>query len=399
MKRTIINAITLILLTTIIGVTAAMAQDDKKYQELAVKLVQAGSVKPGDVVVIDGGKHLIPLMESIAVEAQKAGGMPIMFLESDRVTRSYYTEVPEKYLEQEPRFWAEWLKNTNVFIGLPGSEDYKAIIEGVPETRFAKISKANSFFGDLLSSLPIRQVSIDLPTRQAAENNGMDFAAYQRVMMDGINADYQSISVQGNRLRERVKKAKQIRITSPHGTDFTFSPAPGREIYVDDGIVTEERAKSKLIAQRIASFPGGNVFFAPLETSANGQIAVPKMQCRYEPMNNVTFDFKDGIMRNFKAGTNGQCFQEGMSLNTGSKDRFGSIWLGVNPSLRTVEDGTAHFLPFNAAGMVYVGIGDNRLYGGTNNSTTGYAFPITNATVSVDGKIIIKDGRLMSPEN
>ncbi len=394
MKRIIIKSIALMLFTTIFGISAANAQDDKKYQELAVRLVQSASIKPGDVVNIDGGKHMIPLMEAVAIEVQKAGGMPVMFLESDRVARSYYTEVPEKYLEQEPRFWAEWLKNTNVAIFLPGSEDWKAVIDGVPESRFAKISKASSFFGDLLSSLPIRQVGIDLPTKQDAESNGMDFPAYEKIIMEGINADYPSISAQGNKLQKMVKNAKQIRITSPAGTDFTFSLAPSREVYVDDGIVTEERAKSKLFAQRIASLPGGNVFFAPLETSANGKVVVPKMECRYAPMNNVNFEFKNGMMQNFKAGTNGECFQERMKTRTGQKDMFGAIWLGINPSLKIVEDGSAHFRPFNAAGMVYVGIGDNRLYGGSNNSTAGYAFPVTNATVTIDGKIIIKDGKL-----
>src|SRR5690242_13965322 len=33
------------------------------------------AIHPGDVVIIDGGKHTIDLMEAIAVEAEKAGGM------------------------------------------------------------------------------------------------------------------------------------------------------------------------------------------------------------------------------------------------------------------------------------------------------------------------------------
>ncbi len=394
MKRIIIKSIALMLLTTILGISAATAQDDKKYQELAVRLVQSASVKPGDVVVVDGGKHIIPLMEAVAIEVQKAGGMPIMFLESDRVTRSFYTEVPEKYLEQEPRFFGEWLKHTNVYISLPSTEDNKALIEGVPESRFAKISKAGDFFANLLNSLPIRLVGTNFPTKQDAEINGMDFPAYQKVMMDGINADYQSISVQGNKLRAMVKNAKQIRITSPAGTDITFRLAPGREIYMDDGIVTEEEAKSKNYAQRIGTLPGGNVFFAPLETSANGKVVVPKMQCRYAPMNNVNFEFKNGLMQNFKAETNAECFQETMKAYTGPKDKFGAVWLGINPSLRIVEDGSANFRPFNAAGMVYIGVGENRLYGGNNNANAGYAFPVTNATVSIDGNIVIKDGNL-----
>lgn len=376
------------------AVILSNAQTSDKTQKLAVRLVQSASVMPGDVVIVDGGKHLIPLMESVAIEVQKAGGMPVMFLESDRVARSYYTEVSEKYLEQEPRFWAEWLKRTNVFISLPGFENWKAIIDGVPDTRFAKINKAGSFFGDLLNTLPIRNVSINFPTKQDAENVGMDFPTYQKIMMEAINTDYRTISAQGERLRQMLKNAKQVKITSPAGTDLTFSLAPNREVYLDDGIVTAEEAKSKILAQRIAALPGGNVFFAPMETSANGKVVAPKDLCRYAPMNDISFDFKSGMLQNFKAATNGECFLEGIKAAAGAKEMFGAVWIGLNPNLRVVEDGKASFRPFNAAGMVHIGIGDNRLYGGGNNSTYGYSFPITNATVAIDGKIVIKDGKL-----
>jgi Leucyl aminopeptidase (aminopeptidase T) len=374
---------------------SANAQDDKGSQQLAMKLVQSGSVKTGDVVVVEGGKHMVPLMEAVAIEVQKAGGMAVMFLDSDRVTRSFYTEVPEKYLEQEPRFLGEWLKHANVYIGLPATEDRKGLIDGVPETRFAKLAKANDFFAGLLSSLPIRVVNIDFPTKQDAEINGLEFPAYQKLVIDGVNADYHSISAQSNKVQLALQNAKQIKVTSPAGTDITFSLAPGREIYVDDGIVTEEETRSKVFAQRIAALPGGNVFFAPLETSSNGQVVVPKMQCRFAPMNDVSFEFKDGMLQNFKAGTNGECFQQTMKPYSGSTGRFGAVWIGTNPSLRIVEEGNANFRPFNAAGMVYLGIGENRIYGGNNSTNLNYQFPITNATVEVDGKAIIKNGKLL----
>lgn len=384
-----------LLFLLLVFAASTNAQDDKYYQSLALRLVQSSSIKPGDVVLIEGGKHMIPLMEATAIETQKLGGMPVLLLDSDRALRSLYTEVPEKYLEQEPRFWGEWLKSANVFIGLPWTDNVKSMIDGVPESRFAKLAKASSFFAEVMNSAPVRNISIDFPTKQDADRYGMDFPMYEKMMLDAINADYAAVSRQGQTLREMLKTAKQIRVTSPAGTDFTFSPAPGRDAYVDDGIVTEERAKSKLFAQKVAALPGGNVFFAPLETSANGKVVVPHMSCRMNPMNDVTFDFKKGQIQNFKAATNGECFQETMKPYAGPKDVFGRIWFGINPALRVVEDGKANFRPFNAAGMVYVGVGDNRIYGGANTTDTGYTFPITNASVTIDGKIVIKNGKLV----
>ena len=381
-----------VFVSTAVGINA---QTDESTQKLAARMVLSASLKPGDVVMIDGGKHMIPLMEAVAIEVQKAGGMPVMFLYTDRVTRSYYTDVPEKFLELEPRFWGEWYKNANVLISLPTSEDNAALFQGVSETKMAKINKAFDFLNAAVSSLPIRVVSADFPSKKDAELVGLDFPVYEKLMMDGIYADPALLTATGGNLRQLLTGAKQVRITTAAGTDFTFSLAPGREVYIDDAVVTQERAKSKLIAQRLAALPGGNVFFAPLETSANGKIVVPKARCRFAPMDNVSFEFKNGKLQNFKAAGNAECFEERMKANTGPKDMFGTIWIGTNPSLKVVEDDKANFRPFNAAGMVYIGVGENRIYGGSNNANFGYSFPITNATVSIDGKTVVKDGKLV----
>src|SRR5215472_12701350 len=80
----------------------ASAQENN-YGELAARIVKtSASVKPGDIVVIFGGKHNIAVMEELAVQSAKEGGLVTMMLDSDRFERAVYTEVPEKYLEQQP---------------------------------------------------------------------------------------------------------------------------------------------------------------------------------------------------------------------------------------------------------------------------------------------------------
>ena len=66
-----------------------------------------------------GGKHTIELMEAVAIESEKAGGLVQMFLESDRVARAAFTEMPEQYLDQKPTYLADWYKRTTVYIGMP----------------------------------------------------------------------------------------------------------------------------------------------------------------------------------------------------------------------------------------------------------------------------------------
>ena len=95
--------------------------------------------------MVSGGKHDVALMEDFAIESAKAGGLVTMFLDSDKLERAIYTEVPEQYLEQQPAYFVEWLKHMNVFIGLPGVEDPKATYGNVPPERFAKANKAGQW--------------------------------------------------------------------------------------------------------------------------------------------------------------------------------------------------------------------------------------------------------------
>ena len=63
-------------------------------------------------------------------------------------------------------------------------------------------------------------------------------------------------------------------------------------------------------------------------------------------------------------------------------------------------DNRTDYRPWNAAGMVGVFLGDNTLMGGTNKvkAAAGVGLPIPNATVEVDGQVVVRDGKLVSSE-
>jgi aminopeptidase len=373
--------------------SAAKAQD---YAELARRMVKtSASVKPGDVVVVFGGKHDVALMEDLAIESAKAGGLVTMFLDSDKYERAFYTEVPEQYLEQQPTFFAEWLKHISVFISLPGVEDPKATFGDVPQERFAKANKAGQVVTDALNASGVRAVNVGYPTQSDAAVNQLDLATYQKVFWDAVGADYQKISEQGNQLKQMLQGAKTVHVTSPSGTDFTFSVGD-RPIFVDDGIMTEERAKSQLALNRFVSLPSGDVFFAPIESSANGKVVVPKDRCQFKPLLGESFEFKQGHLENFKAEQGAQCFAEAMAPYSGPKDVFSFFQIGLNPAA-TVMENPGDYRPGYAAGLVSIGTGDNQLLGGSNKvpGGGGWGAPIVNATVTIDGKTVIQDGKLI----
>lgn len=388
----LLHALTFGLFSTATGQEQKMGQS-QNHEELARRVVlTSAGVKPGDVVVVSGGKHTIPLMEAIAIEARKAGGLVTMFLNSDRVIHSRNVDVPEQYLEQEPHYLVEWFKHVDVYIGLPSAEDPQTAIAGVPQARIAKISKAERVVTNMLNEAKLRYLSIGYPTRQFAELNQLDFATYEKIFREALNADYRMISEKGKTLKQILQGAKVVRVVSPDGTDFTFSIGD-RPVIVDDGIVTAEDAQSKVLYVRSAFLPGGRAFVAPIETSANGKVMAPKARCRNEPLTGVSFEFKNGKLQNFKADRNAECFNATMAAYSGSKDMFGAFSIGLNHNWKVME-APGDYRPAPAAGMVQIGIGNNQLTGGNNADPGSFSFPITRATVTVDGKVVVKDGRL-----
>ena len=374
--------------------TAATAQETN-FADLASKIVKTSAqVKPGDAVMIFGGKHNMEFMEALAIEARKQGGMVSMIFDTDKYERAVYTEVPDKYLDQPETYLAEWIKHTNVYIGLPNVEDSKAVFGDVSQEKFARTSKAGQVVTDTLNSSGLRAVFLGYPSQSDAAVYQLDFATYQKVFWDAMGADLEKISQDGNRLKQMLQGAKTVRVTSPAGTDFTFSVA-NRPVFVDDGMMTDERTKSTSFLTRTVSMPGGTVFVSPIETSANGKVVVPRDQCQFKPLTEESFEFRQGQIQNYKAASGGQCYLDTIAPFDGPKDVFGFFQIGLNPGARVIEN-PGDYRPGNAAGLVSIAVGDNVLLGGNNKvmGGGGFGFPIVDATVTIDGKTVVQNGKL-----
>ncbi|MCK5408258.1 MAG: aminopeptidase [Candidatus Krumholzibacteria bacterium] len=350
------------------------------------------AVQPGDVVVLYGGRHHLDMMEELAMHADKSGGLTNIMVLSDKLQRAYWTEVPEEYLSIVPSYWKSWLSEVDVWIGMPAVEDPRSVYADIPQERFAAAAEASQMFTDILNGTPLRFVFINPPSTQQAATAGMGFDRFSKMRWSAINADYSAISKKGYALADVLHGAKEVHITSPAGTDIRFSMGD-REVFVNDGIVTEEEAKAGKFVQRIANLPGGQVFASTIEKSVTGRVVIPKGQCNWGTVRNVSFEFRDGDMHGFEAEEGGDCIAETLDPYEGPTRRFASFSIGLNSYLE-VDEESATFWPANGAGMVYINVGDNQLLGGKNVTQAGYGFPITRATVIVDGVTIVKDGKL-----
>lgn len=366
------------------------------YQQLAQRIVTNNvKINPGNVVVVNGGKHTIPLMEAIAIEAQKRGGLVTMFFYTDKVAHSYYHDVPNEYLAIDPKFFGEWVKEIDVWINVPYYENTEAIIRDVPEEKFAIVNKASQAFNDAINSYKVSVLSIDEPSKTDASFYELDFDTYAKMKWAAVNTDYKKIAEDARKLEKILMNGKEVNITTPYGTNVTFA-LEKRPVIINDGVIDENDAKSDLTIQRVVTLPGGNIFVTASESSANGKLIIPKIRCNFETITNVSCEFKNGKIAMLGNDAFKKCMEESMQHYAGPKDMFAGFQIGLNPALKVMDE-TANYRPSDAAGMVFVSIGDNSIFGGKNKVEGGYSnyLPVTKATVMIDGKTIVKDGKLM----
>jgi leucyl aminopeptidase (aminopeptidase T) len=283
----------------------------------------------------------------------------------------------------------------DVIISLPGVENPEDVYKDVPQEKFAKMNKAAQAFNDLINSLKLKGGYFDYPTEFDAKNEGMDFNTYKNMIWQAINADYVKISQHAQKLEKMLKSSKKIEITTPKGTELDFS-VTGRECFIADGIIDKSEALSKLLFKRWVNFPEGNITVSIIENSGNGKVFIPKSKCNFDAMSNISFKVKNGKLMDFKAEKGQDCFFNEWKEYASPKDMTGLLVIGLNPMLKVMEE-NADYRPSNAEGMVYVIFGDNSLHGGKNKVIGSYSawFPISNATVKIDGKEVVKDGKLM----
>lgn len=370
-----------------------------KDEALATQVIQkALRVQPGDVVMIAGGTYLMPTMEELAIKTVMAGGYSNILVSSDRVTRAVLKDVPDEYLGRPSTYFADWLRKTNVYVGLPSSPDPKATFADVPEARMAKWNAGFQAVYDMLNGSSLRGAYIDYPSKGAAEAVGMSYPAYARMQLSAIAADPETMSRSGQALESRLHKAKSVHITSPAGTDITITLA-GRSGIVDAGTLPPGAEKEKVFSKRWLNLPGGGVGVAPREGSANGVIVTPKDQCKFRPIRDARYEVINGAVAKVSAKTGQTCLDELLAAYGATFRQVGSIWIGLNPELKVVEE-EGDYRPGNAAGLVTVGLGDNTLMGGSNKvpGASGFLLPIVGATVTVDDQTVVKHGKLAGPE-
>lgn len=348
-------------------------------------------LRKGERVMLGGDPATYPeLVEAVRLEIRKAGAFvgPMFLASSPKLTRSIFEQLPLEFLNQETTLFADVLNLHDVYLVLPtaGGPD---TLKGLPEERLAASRKAGEANFQAVMRFRGRSLFFGLPSAETTRFYGLDHAAVVRMWMDAIDIDYAKLKNQQEEL-ERLLRNAEVHITTPDGTDLRFRTGDRPAQRNDGDASATRRGAAQTLAQRGTSLPAGSFACSGIETSARGKLRSPFSYLRGIKVEAIEGEFEQGNLTRLKAAKNDQLLQEFFATGGGDKDRFASVFFGMNPKIHFMPG--SDFRPGLASGVVFIEVGDNRALGGSNKSDFSFGFRLEKATVTVGGKTILKDG-------
>jgi aminopeptidase len=368
----------------------------RDYRSVAEKVVeQSARVREGDVVLVSGSDEDLPLLEDIAVEVRKRGASPIVTVATERLSRRMFDEVPAKYDTMPPRAALKLAQVTDVFIATEAGEGRTT--KGVPPERLAARAKAFGPVFDLSQKRGVRQVFLGnglYPTEERADQFGISKGDLGNLLYGGIDIDYAQLQSIGEQVRKVLAGGKELHITSPNGTDLRVRIA-NRPVFVSDGIISPEDQRRGGAATTVW-LPAGDVYLAPVPGTAEGVVVADQDYYQGQRIEGARLEFKGGKLSSMTAKSGLEPLRARYDAAGPGKDALGVIDLGINPNLRPSADKPIH--AWSRAGMVTVVVGNNTWAGGQNNVNFDFDPYLPNATVVVDGRPLIQEGKLVMTE-
>ncbi len=362
------------------------------YQATARLIVNDSvQVKDREGVLITGDASKIPLMEAIAVEVAKKGAFPHIVLDSQAVAKRIMTEATVDYLETPNAMTMAEYKKADVMIFLSPADD-PATLAKVPEERVALVRKAGQAVTDVLYSRPIRSVALGnpvMPSAAVARFYGVPQAEIEARFWRAVNTPHAVIEENANRVRQALASGREIRIRTPEGTDLRLKLTSDRGVHVSDGQIHKEPTDKP----EQVWLPAGEVYAAPEASSVNGTVVVPLAEYRGIKIRDLKLDFENGKVTRIEAAQNAEALRQALAQSSGDKDIFSFLDIGVNPNSHTIAN--SNYCTFEMAGMVTIGIGQAPWAPGcTNQSEFAQEFFIPRATLEVDGRMIVREGKI-----
>jgi aminopeptidase len=355
---------------------------EPNLERVAYKMIRdVLRVQPGEHVIVEVRSDAVPFAEQVAIEVFRVGGTCTLFLTSDELQYIEATEAEAEQLSRptEARLAAIESCHHYITIGRAPAEPTR-FYDTDPERENALRHRQNTLNSVLVQ--PGRKwLSTEFPTRYMAEAIRMPWARFNEIYWRAADVDYGALAGRATAIAEILEKAREIRLTTPRGTDL-YLRRGNRPILRDDGYI-----------RTVGSLPAGEVYFAPLEESVTGRVVFDFVSHSGQRIADLDIVFENGIGTPLGAASNYELFLRHWENATGDKNRVGELGIGLNEELRAPLG--YPLLDEKVFGSVHLALGDNTIMGGNNHSTLHWDMILARPTLIADERLILQNGQFV----
>jgi aminopeptidase len=290
---------------------------DPRLTEYARLLVnRCIDVQPGWQVIVRSTPAARPLVDEIvaAIAARGAYALPRLTF---RRASPWTAEAPLELLGTMPSIEAYELDHADTFI----------VVDAPKNTREGSDISAERLMLRRQATRPHTEpyfagkkpwVGCQFPTPALAQDAGMGVREYAEFLYGAVLVDWDALGERMRQIGDRFDGAETVRVTGD-GTDVTFSLA-GRHGRVD---------------AVGANMPGGEVFYSPVETSAEGVITYSEYPACYggRTVERVRLAFEGGRVVDASSATDEDFLITTLDTDEGARV-LGEFGIGCNPGIQ-----------------------------------------------------------------
>lgn len=359
------------------------------YPRLAEQVVGTNlRLEKGKSVIISTGRDALAFAEEIALACWRVGAQPMITYGSDELALRTYRGTNPAFFKLRTKLSRAIMESKDAQIILDEGNPF--IEKLLPQDRIEIRRKAMRPIRDLedrrMRHRRLKVVLVGFPTKELARAIGISYARLMKIYLAAMSVDVDGIYRYNRFYEKALTGADEVHVTGPR-TDLTFS-VRGRKIHNGSGDITKE-------SFWYLNLPEGEVFTAPVEDSAEGEIYfdLPCMWHYGKQVQGVWFRFHKGKVVEYDIEKGRGDFRDVMDNATGTKWNLAELGIGTNPAAKIT--GGMTIIDEKVRGTIHLAIGDNRLYGGRGVSTVHWDFfkTMKHGTMAVDGKLVMKNGR------
>jgi leucyl aminopeptidase (aminopeptidase T) len=198
-----------------------------------------------------------------------------------------------------------------------------------------------------------------------------------------MTADFFAIRARAERLAALWRATREVRVTSPAGTDLRAKVAGREPMAWLTGICRNPG--------EVSALPGGEVSLPPVEGTTEGIVVWERVASDLGALDGpVTIEVRGGRAVGIDGGAAAGRLRE-IVATVRDADNIGEIGIGLNPDARIGDQITE---AKKALGTVHIALGDSaNEYGGLVECDVHLDGLVMRPTVEFDGRIVVDAGR------